>query len=117
MTTEPKRGFAALTPERRREVASAGGKAAQASGRGHRFTSEEASAAGAKGGATLAARPGYMSELGRKGGAVTASDREHMAAIGKIGGSTTAAKPGHMIEIARRGGEATQRTRTEPEAP
>lgn len=98
MTTEPKRGFAACSPERRREIASAGGKAAQASGRGHRFTSEEARAAGAK------------------GGAVTAADREHMAAIGKIGGSTTAAKPGHMTEIARRGGEATRHARTEPEA-
>lgn len=116
MTTEPKRGFAALSPERRREVASAGGKAAQASGRGHRFTPEEATAAGAKGGATLAARPGYMSELGRKGGAAVASDRQHMADIGRIGGETTAAKPGHMIEIARRGGEASQRARTESEA-
>ena len=44
------RGFAALTPERRRELASKGGKAAHAVGTAHQFTSEEARPAGAKGG-------------------------------------------------------------------
>lgn len=46
-----RRGFAAMSPEKQREIASLGGKAAQATGRGHRFTSEEARAAGRKGGA------------------------------------------------------------------
>lgn len=116
MTTEPKRGFAALSPEQRRAVAASGGRAAQASGRGHRFTSEEARVAGAKGGAVIAARPGYMAEIGRKGGAAVSSDREHMAAIGQLGGETTAAKPGHMIEIARAGGLASQAKRAGSEA-
>lgn len=44
------RGFAAMDPERQREIASEGGKAAHASGRAHEFTSEEAAAAGRKGG-------------------------------------------------------------------
>lgn len=44
------RGFAAMSPERRREVASKGGKAAHAKGAGHQFTSEEAREAGRKGG-------------------------------------------------------------------
>lgn len=118
MTAHEKRGFAALSPEQRREMASAGGKAAQASGRGHRFTVEEARAAGQKGGAVIASRPGHMTEIGRKGGASLSSDREHMAEIGRIGGAVTSAKPGHMIEIAHRGGAATRalHAQTEPEA-
>ena len=47
--TKPK-GLAALSPERRREIAAQGGKAAHQSGRAHKFTSEEARAAGRKGG-------------------------------------------------------------------
>lgn len=49
--TEPvkkPKGFAAMTPERRREIASAGGKAAQREGRAHRFTTKLARAAGIK---------------------------------------------------------------------
>jgi hypothetical protein len=45
-----RRGFAALSPERRRELAGRGSKAAQAKGTAHRYTSEEAAAAGRKGG-------------------------------------------------------------------
>jgi len=44
------RGFAAMDPEQQRRIASEGGKASHQSGRGHRFTSEEARAAGRKGG-------------------------------------------------------------------
>jgi uncharacterized protein len=43
-------GLATLTEERRREIARMGGKAAQAGGRGHRWSPEEARAAGSKGG-------------------------------------------------------------------
>jgi len=42
------RGFAAMTPEKKREIASLGGRAAHASGRAHQFTTEEARAAGKK---------------------------------------------------------------------
>lgn len=44
------RGFASMTPERRREIASLGGKSAHAKGNAHEWTSEEARAAGRKGG-------------------------------------------------------------------
>ena len=44
------RGFAGMDPERRREVSRAGGRAAHAAGTAHRFTSDEAKAAGRKGG-------------------------------------------------------------------
>lgn len=60
-----KRGFACMSPERRREIASKGGRHAQAMGRAHRFSHEEAVAAG------------------QKGGQAVSQDRAHMAAIGK----------------------------------
>jgi hypothetical protein len=41
-------GFSLLTPEQRRENARRGGIASQASGRAHRFTSEEGRAAAQK---------------------------------------------------------------------
>ncbi len=44
------RGFKSLTDAERRWVASLGGKAAHAKGKRHVFTSEEARAAGRKGG-------------------------------------------------------------------
>lgn len=44
------RGFAAMDPARVREIASKGGRAAHAAGTAHQFDSEEAKAAGKKGG-------------------------------------------------------------------
>ena len=44
------RGFAGMNPEQQREIASEGGRAAHASGHAHEFTSDEARAAGRKGG-------------------------------------------------------------------
>lgn len=50
--TEPpkKRGFAAMDPEKVKEIATKGGRAAHAQGTAHRFTSAEAKLAGKKGG-------------------------------------------------------------------
>ena len=45
-----KRGFASMSPERVREIAKLGGKAAHTSGNAHQFTAEEAREAGRKGG-------------------------------------------------------------------
>lgn len=45
-----RRGFAAMSPEKQREIASMGGRAAHEKGTAHEFTSEEARAAGRKGG-------------------------------------------------------------------
>jgi general stress protein YciG len=44
------RGFASMSAEKKREIASKGGKAAHALGTAHKWTSEEAQAAGRKGG-------------------------------------------------------------------
>lgn len=49
-------GFAVLSPERRAEISRKGGKAAHAMGKAHKFTSEEAKAAGHKGGTKTAMR-------------------------------------------------------------
>jgi hypothetical protein len=43
-----KRGFAAMSPERQRQIASLGGRAAHQSGHAHEFTSAEARVAGKK---------------------------------------------------------------------
>lgn len=45
-----RRGFAAMSPDKVKEIASKGGKAAHVAGTAHRFTSDEARVAGQKGG-------------------------------------------------------------------
>ena len=52
------RGLAAMSPERRREIASKGGRTSQARGTAHQWTAEEASVAGKKGSARYAMRRG-----------------------------------------------------------
>lgn len=44
------RGFASMDPEKQKEIARKGGKAAHQKGTAHEFTSEEARQAGRKGG-------------------------------------------------------------------
>lgn len=68
------RGFATINKERMREIASAGGRASQAAGTAHRFTQEEAT------------------EAGRKGGLAVSQNREHMARIGRLGGTAKSMK-------------------------
>jgi general stress protein YciG len=54
---QPKpRGFATMTPERKREIASQGGKTAHAKGTAHTWTSQTAAEAGRKGGTARAQR-------------------------------------------------------------
>lgn len=65
---EPPRGFSLLSIERRREIASSGGRASHAKGTAHRFQrdSEEAKAAGRKGAASRnAGRTGKASPNGQ----------------------------------------------------
>lgn len=49
-STGIKRGFASLSPEKRREIAQKGGLAAHDRGTAHEWNSEEAKKAGRKGG-------------------------------------------------------------------
>jgi uncharacterized protein len=71
MAEKSKRGFASMDPEKQREIASKGGKAAHQKGTAHEFTPEEAR------------------EAGRKGGEAVSKDREHMAQIGRKGGESS----------------------------
>ena len=52
-----RKGFASMSPERQRQIASQGGKAAHAKGTGHEWTAEEAREAGRKGGLASSRRP------------------------------------------------------------
>ncbi len=47
-----RRGFASMSPDKQREIASKGGRAAHEKGTAHEWTPEEARAAGRKGGLT-----------------------------------------------------------------
>lgn len=58
--TQKKQGFAAITPERRREIASMGGRAAHSKGTAHKWTSDSAREAGRKGGSTRAKNMGQV---------------------------------------------------------
>jgi uncharacterized protein len=79
-------GFATLDQAGRIAVAARGGRASQASGRGHKFTSEKAKEAGRIGGTKVSQDREYMVRIGRLGGTKVSQDREHMARIGRIGG-------------------------------
>ena len=57
-----------MTPERQREIARMGGKAAHAKGAAHEFTSDEARSAGSKGGKVVSANHEHMARIGRLGG-------------------------------------------------
>ena len=62
------RGFASMDPQRQREIASEGGRAAHEKGTAHEFTSEEAREAGRKGGmARSANRRNAMGQSGSSG--------------------------------------------------
>jgi general stress protein YciG len=62
------RGFAAMSPEKQKEIASEGGRAAHQQGVAHEWNSEEARLAGRKGGQTVSQNREHMSEIGRRGG-------------------------------------------------
>lgn len=62
------RGFASMDPERQREIASQGGRAAHERGTAHEFSPEEAREAGRKGGQSVSKNREHMSNIGRKGG-------------------------------------------------
>ncbi len=62
------RGFASMDPSKQKEIASKGGRAAHAAGTAHEFTSDEARAAGRKGGQAVSRDRAHMSAIGRRGG-------------------------------------------------
>jgi general stress protein YciG len=76
-----KRGFASMDPARQREIASRGGKVAHEKGTAHQFNSDEARAAGSKGGKAVSADSEYMSKIGTIGGRASAASRAAKKAV------------------------------------
>ena len=70
------RGFASMDPERQRQIAREGGKAAHIKGTAHEFSSEEARNAGRKGGEAVSRDREHMAEIGRKGGRSSGNNRK-----------------------------------------
>lgn len=65
MVNEKKRGFAALSPEARKEMARMAGRRSHALGRAHKWTQEEARAAGQKGAVSRRNKPPQPPETPR----------------------------------------------------
>jgi general stress protein YciG len=70
-----RRGFASMSPEKQREIASKGGRAAHQKGTAHEFDSSEARAAGRKGGVTVSRNREHMAAIGRRGGEARGANR------------------------------------------
>ena len=68
MTGKSRRGFASMDPERQKEIASRGGRAAHEKGTAHEWSSDEARHAGRKGGVTVSRDRAHMAAIGREGG-------------------------------------------------
>jgi len=81
-----RRGFASMSNEKQRQIASEGGRAAHEKGTAHEFSSAEAREAGRKGGQVVSQDREHMAAIGREGGEAVSRDREHMSAIGRKGG-------------------------------
>jgi general stress protein YciG len=65
-----------MDPEKQREIARKGGRAAHEKGTAHEFTPDEARAAGRKGGERVSANRDHMSRIGRLGGKHSAGRRQ-----------------------------------------
>src|SRR5687767_16037775 len=79
-TRKERRGFASMSSEKQREIASKGGRAAHQKGTAHEWSADEAR------------------EAGRKGGVAVSRDRAHMAAIGREGGGARGAARRRRLE-------------------
>lgn len=86
-----KKGFASMSIEQRRAIASAGGISAHKNGRAHKFDSEKAREAGRKGGRIVSADRNHMAMIGQKGGEQRSKNASH-----NKNGSANENKPGDM---------------------
>lgn len=106
------RGFASMDPDKQREIAAEGGRAAHASGRAHEFTSEEARAAGAQSHKNDGNRQSDDSEGGSggksSGGSASASGSGSGASGGTRGGTpeqhAAAGRHSHKNDGGKQGG-------------
>jgi hypothetical protein len=77
-----------MDPSRQRDIARKGGRAAHEKGTAHEFSSEEARAAGRKGGYSVSADRSHMSRIGRLGGKTSAGRRQSQGPSAHPGGHT-----------------------------
>jgi general stress protein YciG len=82
-----RRGFASMTPEKQREIASKGGRAAHQKGTAHEWTSEEARSAGRKGGQISRGGRGRLAD--EQSAETTDQGAETPAVAGGFDGSST----------------------------
>ena len=68
-----------MSPERQKQIASEGGRAAHKLGVAHEWNSEEARKAGKKGGQIVSQNREHMSEIGRRGGQSSGGRRSKQA--------------------------------------
>ena len=70
-----KRGLASMDPNRQKEIASKGGRAAHAKGTAHEWSRDEARNAGKKGGEIVSRDRAHMASIGREGGGARSRNR------------------------------------------
>src|SRR5436305_10535390 len=92
------RGFAAMDAERQREIARKGGKAAHEKATAHEFTSDEARAAGRKGGERVSADRSHMSRIGRLGGRSSSAGRRQTSPSDAFPGTMESNGPSRQID-------------------
>ena len=105
-----RRGFASMDEARQREIASKGGRAAHAKGTAHEFDSNEARAAGRKGGEAVSRNREHMAAIGRKGGEARGSSARTAAGRGMGTRQDAETFRGKASETVRGGSVDTIRT-------
>lgn len=88
--TRTPRGFAAMDPDKQRDIAAQGGRAAHGpDGHGHEFTGDEARNAGRIGGRAVSRDRAHMAEIGRKGALARVANARKSAATAEASRAET----------------------------
>ncbi|MFY0538174.1 KGG domain-containing protein [Nannocystis pusilla] len=111
-----------MDAEKQREIARKGGRAAHEKGTAHEFDSDEARAAGRKGGEVVSQNREHMAEIGAKGGHASHSNRAAHATArsrgqrGAMGMTGVSDEPNTMVED-REASTSSAAPRTAPRCP
>ena len=102
------RGFASMDPERQREIASEGGRAAHAKGTAHEFTSEEARRAGSMshGGNQQSGNRSGSQQSGNRSDSQQSGDRSDSQQSGSRSGSQQSGNQGGNQQSGNRGNKS-----------
>jgi general stress protein YciG len=102
-------GFASMERTKQKEIARKGGMAAHRKGTAHEFTTDEARAAGRKGGESVSSNRSHMAMIGRLGGKRSAERRRLNAMNNVAGAGDSSAESSESIESS----ESMETTATE----